>query len=1317
MSPLRASILLALLPVAAFAQNLQVLAVPWDPADLSVPHQAYNGRTTTFKAIARGGDGNYTVEWDFNGDDVYEFSAARTNRYDLSARFTFPNQPSDRLFAAKVRVTSNGQTVVASYPVRVFADVPLNPGLASQRQLQVMRNVALDDALWFLHNQMTRSGSESDPIVGAQITGRIGSGVLISAYALELLGRTRHYPAFPAAYLGTLPDPAVNAARWANDPYAEDAARLLNFLLEQATAGAVPAADESNATGFYPEVTRAPLPGTDDGICLGLDASLQTAPMSAGLRAISLARVAGYTAQTGDVTRVRGRSLEHIVQQLVDCVVWAQNDGGSFPGSWYYSANQNVALLTELGHGSMDAFEALMIAERTMGPSGVVVPNFAKARAVNYVVANTHNCPEGGTGGTIFTTTTAVCDFAASAAHVLILGWMGANTFGASDSRVAFPGYFGLTRAQLRALFDSTLVFITNTFLTGSPGMVVWDTGFVEGGDFTRVDGRGNIFAMWAWSRAARSTEPELTTFGLNDLPRLFSRYLVNQQANDGSFNWQYAVNANHDSSFGNLGRTAYGALALVQRAPMPVVWPTLPAGSSAEGASIPLSATSTEAGGTFTWDFGGGLTRTGQSVTHAFPDNGFLPVTLTHTSASGAVGSVAFTVTVTNAPPVPSAGADRTVEEGTPVDFAGTFTDPGAGDTHSFLWTFTGASNASTANVTRTWNDDQAVTATFRVTDDDGASAADGAAITVVNVKPTITSTPGSVASVGAAYSYTLTFTDPGAADTHACSAPVLPAGATLTNCTLSWTPQAALSAVAQLCVTDDDGGQSCQTFPIFVGVVDSDADGLPDSWEQTHFGGLAQTATQDGDADGLNNAAELAGGTSPTVFDGPGAPAAASGQCGITVSDARPTMTVTNATDPQADALRYDFEVYADAALTQLDVAAYGVPAGAGSTSWRSSTPLAPGQHHWRARAHDGHAYGAWSSPACAFTVPPVNQLPGAPTLSAPAVGSKVATLTPALEVGNAVDPDGDALTYEFEIFRGAVRVGAQANVAPGSGTTAWTVAPPLVEDGQYTWRARAVSAGGAGPWSATGSFGVNTANTAPPVPALISPQNGTRVGSLSPRFSFLAEGDADGDALTFDWELAADDTFAAALSSDMNLGGQSLTAPSALTEDERYCWRVRSDDGQATSAWAHACFVVSAEDGAPTVPTPLSPAAGLVVPTRSPVFSWSSATDPEGAPVTYDLEVSQGGAVVASLSGVAGNAAVSPLELADGQTFTWRVRASAEGASSDFSAEAAFEVKVPAATGPAPTTPQGCGCAASPGSGLAAALLLLALRRRRK
>jgi len=55
----------------------------------------------------------------------------------------------------------------------------------------------------------------------------------------------------------------------------------------------------------------------------------------------------------------------------------------------------------------------------------------------------------------------------------------------------------------------------------------------------------------------------------------------------------------------------------------------------------------------------------------------------------------------------------------------------------------------------------------------------------------------------------------------------------------------------------------------------ADSDADGLPDSWEQTFFGNLNQTGSGDPDGDGRTNAQEYADGTNPNVSDTPSNPA----------------------------------------------------------------------------------------------------------------------------------------------------------------------------------------------------------------------------------------------------------------------------------------------------------------------------------------------------------------------------------------------------------------------------------------------------------
>ena len=137
-------------------------------------------------------------------------------------------------------------------------------------------------------------------------------------------------------------------------------------------------------------------------------------------------------------------------------------------------------------------------------------------------------------------------------------------------------------------------------------------------------------------------------------------------------------------------------------------------------------------------------------------------------------------------------------------------------------------------------------------------------------------------------------------------------------------------------------------------------------------------------------------------------------------TVQIVRPTLTVTNAIDHQSDPLTHQFEVYADALLTQLVAEIPAVASGVSSTSWQVDIDLpdhAP--YWWRARASDGTNTGPWCAPIV-FNINEFNNSPPAVVIASPANDSLLIDGNGLLVWFQTSDPDlGDQiLDYQIQI-----------------------------------------------------------------------------------------------------------------------------------------------------------------------------------------------------------------------------------------------------------------------------------------------------------
>ena len=182
--------------------------------------------------------------------------------------------------------------------------------------------------------------------------------------------------------------------------------------------------------------------------------------------------------------------------------------------------------------------------------------------------------------------------------------------------------------------------------------------------------------------------------------------------------------------------------------------------------------------------------------------------------------------ISATGRPPYADAGQNYFFVEGDPSSqlFGGQSDTDGAAPITTYSWSpLVGLSNTSSANPTFDPIDDLDTIVLLRVCNANVCDI-DRAVVEVSNEPPVVTVATGLTAFVDEPFTDTLaTFTDPGAADTHTASigwefhAPVA-VGPVSTSVAGTFTFTTLGLHFADVCVTDDDGGASCDTATINV-------------------------------------------------------------------------------------------------------------------------------------------------------------------------------------------------------------------------------------------------------------------------------------------------------------------------------------------------------------------------------------------------------------------------------------------------------------------------------------------------------------------
>ena len=526
------------------------------------------------------------------------------------------------------------------------------------------------------------------------------------------------------------------------------------------------------------------------------------------------------------------------------------------------------------------------------------------------------------------------------------------------------------------------------------------------------------------------------------------------------------------------------------------------------------------------------------------------------------------------------------------------------------------------------------------------------------------------------------------------ALTAAPLPVGATFNDpgtgvAVFSWTPSVGQAGNYTITYTASDGVlKATRTATIKVNPAgDTDGDGMDDAWEMQNFGTLDRDGTGDLNGNGISDLQEFLNGTDPRVVVGPGLPAVKAPAFGTQVTTLTPSLAVFNSSHEIAQTITYEFEVYSDAAMSQLVVKKTGVAETTGATAWTVAPALNDNTwYYWRARAFNTMLYSEWVG--AKFFVNTVNDAPTAFTTVAPQDATTVATYTPTLQVNNSADVDGDPVRYTFEVFADSslsTRAASISNLPPGDlGSTSWTVDVALAENRTYYWHAIAADNHGAQTASNVARFFVNTVNDAPSAPTIALPYVGSRVAAYSVDLVANNAEDSEGGTLTYTFEIDTVNTFDSLKKISASSIAQGVATTSwnvtSLTENTTYFWRVRAHDGSVYSDWSLGSFLVSVVNDPPAKPTTKNPGAQSWIETVTPTLSANPVVDPEGDVVSYRFELYTN----SNLSGFVGEFVsrtgewIMASPLSDNSWYYWRVRAEDDmGATSNWTALSSFFV----------------------------------------
>jgi transposase-like protein len=415
----------------------------------------------------------------------------------------------------------------------------------------------------------------------------------------------------------------------------------------------------------------------------------------------------------------------------------------------------------------------------------------------------------------------------------------------------------------------------------------------------------------------------------------------------------------------------------------------------------------------------------------------------------------------------------------------------------------------------------------------------------------------------------------------------------------------------------------------------------------------------------------AKNAGGTSDwsvvrkftTVPPLPGAPALFSPSNGATNVSTSPVLSWN--TSLGATSYRLQVSTVSTFLTTVFD------SSGMVTTSYATGSLSNSTTYYWRVNATNVAGTTDWSE-VWSFTTAPA--APGVPLLSAPSDGA-INLPTTVTATWNA---SAGAINYRLQL---AVNSSFALPLLDDSSLTATSrLLTSLANNTEYYWRVGARNSGGWSAWSSVWSF--TTVSTIPPVPLLVSPQDGAANQPTTVSINWRVSASAS----TYRLQLSTSPSFGLPIINDSTLTDTSRSV-GPLSNNTTYYWRVSAKNAGGTSEWSNAreFATISAPPASPSLASPLNAAADQ---STSVTVRW----DPSPGATSYRLQVSTSSSFATTAiddSTITGTSRQIG-QLFNSTTYYWHVNAANAGGRSAWSTAWNFSTVVATPAEPTLTSP---------------------------